>query len=149
MTMSTCNTKLRSGSWDRTNQTLMLSWHCRDNGRYPAERNPPGSYTTSVSATITPRLYCSNRKIKASGEFFFSCYYEKRISFFQTVQLYLKVISNIVSENIYWERRSKMSPNYVRMYTTHCLKFRPEDLLRTSCHNDILRMSLRRPYMVL
>ena len=48
----------------------MSSWYLRDNGRYPAERNPPESYTTSVSATIIPRLYCGNSKIKASGDFF-------------------------------------------------------------------------------
>ena len=66
--MSICNIKLTSGSWDLTNQTLMSSWHCFDNGRYPAERNPSGSYTTAVSSKIMPRL-CVNWKIKASGEF--------------------------------------------------------------------------------
>ena len=35
------------------------------------------------------------------------------------------------------------------MHATHSLKLRPEDFLRTSCPNDVLRMSLRRPYMVL
>ena len=49
---------------------LMSSWHRRVNGRYPAERNPPGSYATSVSATIMPCFYCGNWKIKASGNFF-------------------------------------------------------------------------------
>ena len=49
---------------------LMSPWHRRDNGRYPAERNPPGSYTTSVSPTIMPCFYCGNRKVKASGDFF-------------------------------------------------------------------------------
>ena len=48
----------------------MSSLHHRDNGRYPAERNPPGSYTTSVSATIRPCLHCGNWKAKASGDFF-------------------------------------------------------------------------------
>ena len=94
MMMSICDIKLTSGSWDLTNQTLMLSWYFWDSGRYPAERNPPGSYTTPVSAKIIPRL-CANWKSKAS-EFFFICY-----------------------------------------------------LLRTSSSNDILSMSLRRPYMVL
>ena len=32
------------------------------------------------------------------------------------------------------------------MYTIHSLKLVLEDLLRTSCPNDDLRMSLRRPY---
>ena len=48
----------------------MSSWHRRDNGLYPAETNPPGLYATSVSATIMPRLFCGNSKIKASGDFF-------------------------------------------------------------------------------
>ena len=50
---------------------------------------------------------------------FYSCCYEKYVVFFllffvfffKTALLYLKVISNIVSESIYWERRTKMSPN--------------------------------------
>ena len=42
---------------------LMSSWHSRDNGRFPVERNPPGLYTASVLATITPCLYCGNWKI--------------------------------------------------------------------------------------
>ena len=33
-------------------------------------RNPPGSYTSSASATIVTRLYYGNWKIKASGDFF-------------------------------------------------------------------------------
>ena len=48
----------------------MSPWHRRDNGHYPAERNPPGSYTTSVSATLMPCLYCGNWKIKVLGDFF-------------------------------------------------------------------------------
>ena len=48
----------------------MPSWHRCDNGRYPAERDPPGSYDTSVSATIMSRLFCGNWKTKASGDFF-------------------------------------------------------------------------------
>ena len=70
MTMSICDINLTSISLDWTNQTLVSSWHSRDNGRYPAERNPPGSYTSSVSATIISRLYCGNWKIKAPGDFF-------------------------------------------------------------------------------
>ena len=68
MTMSICDINLTSKFWDRANQTLMLSWHGRDNGH--SERNPPGSYTSSVSATTMPRLYYGNQKIKASGNFF-------------------------------------------------------------------------------
>ena len=51
-------------AWDWTNRTLISLWHCRNNGRYPAERNPPGSYTTSVSTTIMSILYCGNWKLK-------------------------------------------------------------------------------------
>ena len=71
MKMSICDIKLTSGSWDWTNQTLMLSWHRRDNGHYTTEINPPGSYTTSVSVTIMPRLYCGDWKIEALGDLFF------------------------------------------------------------------------------
>ena len=39
-------------------------------GHYPAERNPLRSYATSVSATIMPRLYCGNWKIKIQATFF-------------------------------------------------------------------------------
>ena len=46
----------------------MSLWHRLDNER--SERNPPGSYTSSVPATIMPRLYYGNQKIKASGDFF-------------------------------------------------------------------------------
>ena len=38
-------------------------------------------------------------------------WFSMTILFFKTALLYLKVISNIVSESIYWERRTKMSPN--------------------------------------
>ena len=79
-----------SGSWDWANQTLMLSWHRRDNRRYPAERDPSGSYTTSVSATIMPRLYCGNWKIKASGDFFLSCCCKKFVIFFSNNATQLK-----------------------------------------------------------
>ena len=56
---------LRLDQWN-----FISSWHRCDKGRYLAERNPPGSYTCSVSATIMPRLYCRNWKIRASGDFF-------------------------------------------------------------------------------
>ena len=49
---------------------LMSSGHRRDNGRYPAEINPPGSYATSVSATIMPCFYCGNWKLKHQATFF-------------------------------------------------------------------------------
>ena len=49
---------------------LMSSWHRHDNGRYPAERNPWESCTTSVSATITAHLYYGNWKLKLQGKFF-------------------------------------------------------------------------------
>ena len=49
---------------------LMSSWHRHDNRRYPAERNPPGSYAISVSAIIITCFYRGNWKIKASGNFF-------------------------------------------------------------------------------
>ena len=45
---------------------LMSSWHCH----YPAERNPSGSCTTSVSATVMARLYSGNWKLKLQGTFF-------------------------------------------------------------------------------
>ena len=57
MTLSICVISLTSGSGYCTNQTLISSWHCHDNGRYPAERYPPASYATLVSATIVPHLY--------------------------------------------------------------------------------------------
>ena len=50
------------------------------------------------------------------GNFFLSCCYRKSVKYFQTAPLYLKVVSNIVSGNTYWERRTKMSSNQVRMY---------------------------------
>ena len=65
-------------------------------------------------------------KNKASGSFFLSCCYEKFVKYFQTELLYLKVISNIVSGNTYWERRTKMWSNYVQ--TTHSTKVRPKDV---------------------
>ena len=49
---------------------LMLSWHRHNNGRYQAERNPPGSCTTLVSTTIMLRLYCDNWKLKLQVRFF-------------------------------------------------------------------------------
>ena len=94
-----------------TNQTLMSSWHLRNNGRYPAEKKFPETYTTSVLATIIPRLYCGNWKIKASSDFFSVAATKNMYFFFKTALLYLKVISNIVSESSYRERRTKMSQN--------------------------------------
>ena len=88
----------------------MSSWHRRDNGRYPRKKYPPGSYTSSISATIMPRLYYGNWKIKALGDFAVAAT-KNMYFFFKTALLYLKVISNIVSENIYWEIRTKISPN--------------------------------------
>ena len=49
---------------------LISSWHCHNDGCYLAERNPPGSCTTSVSATIMPHLYCDNWKLKLRVRFF-------------------------------------------------------------------------------
>ena len=69
MTMSIYDINLK-WSWDWTIQTLMPSWRCLDNGRYPVKKNASGSYTSSVSPKIMPRLYCCNWKIKASGDFF-------------------------------------------------------------------------------
>ena len=69
ITMSICDINLTSGSRHWTNQTLISSWHRHNNRRYPAERYPPGSYTTLVSATIMPRLYCSNWKLKLQVSF--------------------------------------------------------------------------------
>ena len=77
MTMSIWDFNLTSGSWDWTNQTLMTLWHRSDSGRYPAEKNPSGSYSTSVSVTTMPRLYCDIWQMKASGDSFLSCCYEK------------------------------------------------------------------------
>ena len=48
----------------------MSSWHRRDNGHYPAERNPPGSFTTLVSGTIMSRVYFSHLKLKLQATFF-------------------------------------------------------------------------------
>ena len=98
MAMSICNINLTSGSWDWTNQALTLPWHRRNDGRYPAKINPPGLLTTPVLATIMSQL-----KIKASGLFFLSCCYEKLVKYFQKTLHYLKVISNIVIGNTYWE----------------------------------------------
>ena len=150
MTVSICNINLISGSWDWTNQTLTSSWHRRDGEHYPAQRNLPGSYTSSVSATIIPRLYCGNWKTKASGDFF-SVAATKNVFFFFFFffsPLYLKVMCNIVRESIYWERRTKISPNYFQIHSIQSLKLGLEDLPRISYSNDVQRMSLKRPYMV-
>ena len=64
---------------------------------------------TSVSPTIMSRLYCGNWKIKASGDFF-SVAGTKNMHFFENSATLLKS-SNIVSESVYWKRRTKMSPN--------------------------------------
>ena len=105
-----CHINLTSISWDWAYQTLMSSWHRRDNWHSPAERNPPGSYTSSASATIISRLYCGNWKIKASGDSFSVAATKNMYFFFKTALLYLKVISNIISETVYSEMRTKMSP---------------------------------------
>ena len=55
------------------------------------------------------RLYCGNWKIKASGDFF-SVAATKNMHFFENSATLLKS-SNIVSESVYWKRRTKMSPN--------------------------------------
>ena len=89
----------------------MSSWRRRDNGRYPVERNLPGSYTSSVSPTIMSRLYYGKWKIKVSGDFFSVAATRNMFFLFKAALLYLKVISAIVSKSIYWERRTKMSPN--------------------------------------
>ena len=102
-----CDINLTSGSWDWTNQTLISSWHRRDNRPYPAERNPSGLYATLVSATIMPYLYCSNWKLKLQATFS-QLLQQKFLKYFQTALLYLKVISNILNRNTYWERRTKM-----------------------------------------
>ena len=143
MAMPICDINLTSGSWDWTNQTLTSSWHRRDNGRYPTERNPPRLYTTSVLATIMPRLYCETEKNKASGDFFsLSCCYQKNVIFFQTALLYLKVISNIVSGNNYWERHIK---NVIKLNPDVCY---PLCKIMSSRRLENA-MPYRRPYMVL
>ena len=81
MTTSICDINLTSRSWDLTNE------HRRDNGHYPAKKNPPESYPSSVSATIMPRLYCGNWKSKLQVTFFLSCCYEKYV-FFSSKQRY-------------------------------------------------------------
>ena len=68
-----------------------------DNGRYPAEKYPPRSYTSSVLAIIMPCLYCGNSKIKTLGDAFSVAATKNMYFFFKTALLYLKVISNVVS----------------------------------------------------
>ena len=68
-----------------------------DNGRYPAEKYPPRSYTSSVLAIIMPRLYCGNSKIKTLGDAFSVAATKNMYFFFKTALLYLKVTSNVVS----------------------------------------------------
>ena len=58
-----------------------------DNGRYPAEKYPPRSYTSSVLAIIMPRLYCGNSKIKTLGDAF-SVAATKNMYFFFSKQRY-------------------------------------------------------------
>ena len=98
--MSICDINLTSRFWNWTNQTLMSSWHLRDNGRYLF------SITHNNATFILWQL-----KNQSFRQLFFSCCYEKYVFFFKTALLYLKVISNIVSKSIYWGRRTKMSPN--------------------------------------
>ena len=69
MTMSVCDISLTLGSRYWTNQTLTSSCHGHNNGRYPAERNPPESYATLVSATVMPCVYCGNRKLEPQVSF--------------------------------------------------------------------------------
>ena len=52
-------------------------------------------------------------KIKASGNFFLSCSYEKFVNYFQTGLLYLKFISNTVNGNTYWGRHT----NFIKLNT--------------------------------
>ena len=71
----------------------MSSWHRRDNGRYPAERNLPGLYATSVSATIMSGLYRGNWEIKASGDLFSVAATKNMLFFFQNSATLLKSYS--------------------------------------------------------
>ena len=75
-------------------ETLISSWHSRDNERYLAERNHPRSHTTSVLATNMSRSYCGNWKLRFQVTFFSADATENPI--FQTALLYLKVNSDIL-----------------------------------------------------
>ena len=129
MTISICNIKVTSGSWDWTNQTLISSWHRRDNGRYPAEGNPPESYTIQYHSQKSHIYIVATKKLKLQAAFF-KFFFKQRFSTLKhsrhtttsmlnwrwidaetTLCVYKEVTSNIVSENIYWERSTKMSPN--------------------------------------
>ena len=101
-------------SWDWTDQTLMPSWHPRDNvtsslsGRKISSRIVYLFSITHNNATFILWVL----KNQSFRRLFFSCCSEKYVVvFFKTVLLNLKVISNIVSESINWVRRTKMSPN--------------------------------------
>ena len=120
MTMSICDIKLTSGSWDSTNKTLISSWYLRDNRRY----------STAKFVLCQKKQKKKTLKIKASGDLFYSCCYEKFVKYLQTALIYLKGISNIVSGNTYWESCNKMWSNQVQMYTAHSAKLRPEDLTK-------------------
>ena len=143
MTMSICDIILTSGSWDWTNQTLMSSWQRTLSSRKKSSRIV---YHFSINHN-NAMFILWQLKNWSFRRLFFQLLLRKICIFFQTELHYLKVISNI--ENIYWGRCNKMSPNWVRMYTAHSLKLRPENLLGTSCPNGALRMSLKRSYVVL
>ena len=142
--MSISDINPTSRSWGWTNQTLMSSWHRRDNRRYPRKKSSRIVYIFSISHN-NAMFILWQLKNQSFMQLFFSCSYEKYVFYFKTALLYLEVISNIVSDNIYWERCTKILPNQVWMYTIHSLKIGLKDLLRTSCPNGVLRMSLRRP----
>ena len=61
-----------------------------DNGRYPAEKYPPRSYTSSVLAIIMPRLYYGNSKIKTLGDAFSVAATKNMYFFFQNSATLLK-----------------------------------------------------------
>ena len=104
-----CEINFTSGSWDWSNQTLILSWNRGHTRRYSAKIFLPRLYNTLVSATIIPRLHCGNWKLRLQGNFSLSFCYKNFIIYFQIALLYVKVISNIVSGNSSWARRTKMS----------------------------------------
>ena len=107
VTISIYDVNLTSRSWDWTNLALISSWQWMLSSRRKSFRMV---YHFSINHN-NAMFILWQLKIKASGDFFLSCCYKKIVNYFQTGLLYLKFLSNTVSGNTYWGRRTNISSN--------------------------------------
>ena len=110
------------------------SWYGHNNKRYPAERNPPKSNTTSVLATIIQHLISGKWELMIQATFF---------------QLMPRKVYKILSKQgcttsklfLILQARIPIQKGVLKcnQIKSGCVKLRPQYCQRTSCPNDISR----------